>query len=232
MFEQYKQAISEQRLEGYRNGCDDLNTLARCMWNAALCEAFYPSLLHLEVGLRNSLNKAGTSAFRDPLWFKRPFLCDRCQEDVSIAENELNKEGKDCTNPGRIIAELKFGFWTRLFSRQYEAILWNNGIFISTAFPDAHKRVRVRKTLAARFDRIRRFRNRIFHYENILNYNFPQHHADIMETMNWFSPSLSRINTAIDRFAIVSSTDYYNDLREKLKIQMPAAVVAAAPSPA
>ncbi len=223
MFEEYKKTISEQRLEAYRNGYNDLETMARCLWNAALSEAFYPSLLHLEVGLRNSMYRAGTLAFRDPLWFKHSFLCDRCQEDVGVAEYELNRARKDSTDPGRIIAELKFGFWTRLFSRHYEFILWNNGTFISAAFPNAHRRLRVRSKLAARFDRIRNFRNRIFHYEKILNYNFPQHHADILETMSWFDPSLNQVNAIIDRFPTVSSAAYYNDLREKLKIQMTAA---------
>ena len=217
MFENYQKAISPQRLESYRqNGSDDTDTLTRCVWNIALCEAFYPSLQHLEVGLRNSLHHAAEKAFNDKKWFKRPFLCDKAKEDIRYAEALLKEKGKDFYDPGRVIAELNLGFWVRLFSKHYDRVLWGNKIFIHSAFPYANKKIRVRKILASRFNKIRQFRNRIFHYEPILRYNLGVHHYQILESMNWIEPSLYKTNKLIDRFHKVIDENYYRALREKL----------------
>ena len=137
-------------------------------------------------------------------------------EDVADAEYELRQKGRDINDVGRVLAELKLGFWTRLFSRHYDALLWHNGTFITTAFPFANKQNRQRSNLATRFDQIRRFRNRVFHYEPILNNDLRKVHSDILETMGWIEPSLGQANSIIDRFNLVIEPYYFNQLKAKI----------------
>ena len=221
MFEAFKNAVSSQRLEGYRlNGCRDAEVFGRYLLNVALCESFYPSLQHLEVGLRNALYKAGNVAFRDTMWFTRSFMDNRSIEDIVDAQNKLQRESKDHLDPNRIVAELKFGFWTRLFGRHYEGYLWRDRAFFATAIPYASRRERQRTNLATRFDRIRYFRNRIFHHEPILDYDLARHHDDIIEAMNWIDPALVKANSIVDRFSEISGREFYTDLMTKVSDEL------------
>ncbi|WP_177420368.1 Abi family protein [endosymbiont of Lamellibrachia barhami] len=68
-------------------------------------------------------------------------------------------------NPGRIIAELNFGFWSSMLDKCYEQVLWPQ--LIKTAFPYMPRKIRTRKVLSQQFHKIRQLRNRIFHHEPI-----------------------------------------------------------------
>ena len=64
---------------------------------------------------------------------------------------------------GRVVAELNFGFWTALMDRRYEQVLFPK--LLKPCFPYMPRHERTRKNVSARFERIRRLRNRIFHHE-------------------------------------------------------------------
>jgi hypothetical protein len=57
--------VSAQRIGSYRRGTasDDEEVLARYLWNIALCEALYPSLHFLEIGLRNVVFEAAAATY-------------------------------------------------------------------------------------------------------------------------------------------------------------------------
>jgi hypothetical protein len=191
MLEEFSHIFSSQRLESFRQrGSDDLDMVTRCLWNTALCESLYPTLQLLEVGMRNKIHEALTFCNRTPLWFKGAFLCIQCKEDIEAAENELIKEGRDPNNPGRVVAELNFGFWTRLFNRHYQTYLWNNRTFTGRVFPNATNIQRTRHTLSVRVDNIRRFRNRVFHHQPILSSKLQDRYNDIIELFEWIDPTL------------------------------------------
>ncbi len=222
MFNDFRTAISLKRLESYRqNGKDDLDTVSRCLWNVSLCEAFYPSLQLMEVGLRNAIHSALSFSYRTPLWFKEPFLCQMCKEDVVQAENELSSEGKDPADPDHLVSSFRFGFWVRLFGKHYQVPLWNNKTFLIRTFPHAKATERTRSVLAERVDKIRRFRNRVFHHESILKYNLGKRHAEIVEFVGFVNPALSTTLGIIDRFPLVHSTAYFQQIETNLKIHCP-----------
>jgi hypothetical protein len=64
--------------------------------------------------------------------------------------------------PGKIVAELMFGFWTYLVADSHEKTIWVP--YLHKAFPPGTDRDRVSQALTA----IREFRNRVAHHENIL----------------------------------------------------------------
>lgn len=217
MFDSFSKGISVARIDAYRStGSNDLEVLTNCMWNTALSEAFYPSLQYLEVSLRNSMHNALTFTNRNPRWFKTAIMCARCAEDVQKAEKELVKDGKDHNDPNRMVAELGFGFWTRLFNKHYQQPLWNNKGFLMNAFPNATPQQRFRPTFSSRIDEIRRFRNRLFHHERILGYNLTKLHSEIIETIGWVSKDVQVAAQTIDRFPVVNNRDYQEKLRGDL----------------
>jgi hypothetical protein len=94
---------------------------------------------------------------------------------------------------GKIIADLKFGFWTALFDRTIYAVLAGSPIRIFTNLPTAANRTMVHQKLI----RVRDFRNRMYHNEPVIfskdaigNPVFSldqarQIHMDIMELFLW-----------------------------------------------
>jgi hypothetical protein len=65
---------------------------------------------------------------------------------------------------GKIIADLKFGFWTALFDNTHYSILLGVPIQIFSNLPPGANRNNVHQTLI----RINKFRNRVYHNEPII----------------------------------------------------------------
>lgn len=215
LFPIVSQCISSKRIEAYReSGDSDLDTLTKSVWNICLCEAIYPVLQNLEIGLRNTIHASAEKSFRNPLWFTAnpPIVGVEERTKVAQAERKLRRRMKPI-EPGRMVAELNFGFWTSLFDVRYDRVLLNRPNFLKEAFPYMVKASRTRGTLSRRLNGIRALRNRVFHHERILNRNLAQDYAEIIETMDWINPMLREITQTIDRFTTVNSPVFYNQLK-------------------
>lgn len=219
-----QRAISTARFDAYRRPTDteDLDAVARYLWNIALSEALYPTLQALEVTLRNSLNTAIGNHFNDPLWFDRQpsFMRQLELDKIAGAEQELLRTQKPL-EAGRVVAELSFGFWTSLLDVYYEQILWRT--LLKPAFPNMPRRIRTRRELSARLNRIRKLRNRVFHHESILNWHHPglqPQHAQVLEIIGWMNRDMRDSIALIDRFPAVNaqgSSFYHNRVEQYLR---------------
>src|SRR6266404_3014810 len=120
LYQQLRDVCSSDRIEAYQaGGGDEIDALVLYVWNTALCESLYPSLQNLEIGLRNRLNDALVKSYNDPEWYEDPAILDQVGlNKIKEAKQTLVDEEKEITS-SRVIAELSFGFWTRLFSVQY-----------------------------------------------------------------------------------------------------------------
>jgi hypothetical protein len=174
-----------------------LDTLARYSWNSYLGASLYPTLLHLEVAFRNRLHDAVASRY--PIgpwqdvdcWLGRvpPILAPSEFAQVQVATDRLRRTGKPIT-PGRVVAELTFGFWTNLLDVRYEQrqVLWPP--LLEKAFPHLPAVHRTRRVVAKRFNMLRRLRNRVFHYEPIWHWrDLSNQHEMLLEAISWLSPS-------------------------------------------
>lgn len=205
--------ISKERLEGYRRRLEKagrpsnrLDCYASYNWNIALSASFYSSLQALEVSLRNTIHHHASNHFQSDTWFKMPgLLFPKEQKKIDQAISVL-KDNKKNPSPGRILAELSFGFWTSLFNTRYDQILWHP--LIKRTFPFMDARNRTRKVLSKRLNQIRWLRNRIYHYEPIWYYrDLKDHHARIIETINWIEPNMKKMIMPIDTFHECSHPD-------------------------
>ncbi|MDI3340141.1 MAG: hypothetical protein QJR03_06370 [Sphaerobacter sp.] len=162
-------SVSEERLESYRpEGGSDDDMLANYLWNLALSEALYPSLQAVEVTLRNRICTGGLVVHGTSLWFCEDAIFQLTSHEVDAyqaAVARLQDRGKPVT-AGRIIAELRFGFWVSLFNKPHNAYWKQAGSqMLKQIFPHAPKRFRARYQIQPRLARVRDLRNRVFHHE-------------------------------------------------------------------
>lgn len=157
-------ALSHERMSGYRDRLHDSgnnNLLAHYVWNMALSESLYPALQVLEITLRNAIHREAGQHFGRPDWYSDSIIHAKDRDAVSKAEKTLIGMRRPLA-PYRIIAELK------------------------PCFPYMPRHQRTRKNLSARFEKIRRLRNRVFHHEPIWHWqNLADQHQGILEAIAW-----------------------------------------------
>lgn len=226
-----RRALSSGRLERYRpKGGDDLAMAAHYVWNMELCRELYQPLGALEVVLRNAVHETLRRHYGMDDWYdhgganpKAPALLKNEEQSVDTAKKEIRRDKKreiaqgiDPVTPGRVIAALRFGFWTSLLDSAYGTSpkgpqFWTptNGL-LTQVLPHAgtyytEHRGRVHR----RFNDLRILRNRVFHYEPIC-YGIALEggrfvpltdlHTQLIEAIGWASPTLQRTVQHFDRF--------------------------------
>ncbi|HCY00453.1 MAG TPA: hypothetical protein DG754_09970 [Bacteroidales bacterium] len=192
---------------------DEKKAIQHYQCNIQISEAFYPCLSVLEVALRNAVNRELITKFGVDDWYNRLHLTpglSKLLKEINVAQNNITKR-KELINPSKVVAELTFGFWTRLFNSEFELILWKD---LRRAFPFMPKKMRQRKNVSAPINVFRTFRNRVFHNEPICwNLTKLQHiHSDMIIVMGWINNDLPTWITTFDRFDSV-----LNEVKKKLK---------------
>jgi len=200
--EKVKNKISEERLSAYQEklkSTKKIELFSHYIWNMVLSESLYSGLHILEITLRNTIHSSATKHFKGDDWLLRKDIISGNYEikELEKAQKKIER-GKKEVSPGRIIAELRFGFWTSLFNARYEQILWRH--IIKRAFPYMPNRIRTRKMLSKRLNEIRDLRNRVFHHEPIWYWNLRQKHNEILDTISWAEPAMREFVMANNNF--------------------------------
>ena len=99
-----------------QDGADEITTLARYLWNIAVCESLYSPLQMVEIALRNAAHAAFSHHYKTDKWYDNAPSNPFGQRQLDIAKESLAKRNKPVT-PGHVVAELHFGFWTAFFNR-------------------------------------------------------------------------------------------------------------------
>jgi hypothetical protein len=225
-------SVSSERLAAFDKGTleggkpdPERVILTRYAYNVALCEALYPLMHMLEVTLRNAVWRGvatrhpGSGAldangFLD-CWLdgdpkQRPVVLREVhQRQVAEAKADITKDGRQVTE-GRLIAELRLGFWTGLFGSGYGKVspsdprLWPS--LFAEVFPHLDEAVWNRAKVADRLNHLRLLRNRAFHHEPIWSRKLKKDEANILEVLGWISPeaqayarTLSRVSTVVQQ---------------------------------
>lgn len=151
------------------------------------------------------MNETLKQYFNDPNWFEN-CLPVEFLPFVSEATQKITAHRKTIT-ADRIIAELNFGFWNRLFNRNYTGLLWKP---LRLIFKNTPKHLRQRDTIADVLYRIRTLRNRIYHYEPIFGnlQDIEKQYNEMLTFLTWIDNDLPKMLTDIDRF---------NDILKKAK---------------
>lgn len=151
---------------------------------------YYILLAILEVSLRNSISDY-FSKHIDNNWMENDFLNNNSKKRIKEVKSRLSQRS-DSLSTDKILAELSFGFWTALFRKDYAPIMRTKAIkHIFPNLPSKDERFIDRNYINKKLNHIRVFRNRIFHYEKIINKSeFSEIDADIYEILEFFDTDI------------------------------------------
>lgn len=180
------QTISTERLIPYLSMVQGDRNKAIHLYerNTVTSERFYGPLQALEISLRNSIHRTvATGKGRDD-WYNETALLDDPEIEMIVNAKSNIQRALKTETPGRVIAELTFGFWLQLMTARYEKTLWVPHIhkcFPKVARPD-------RNLIYTRFNKIRILRNRVAHHERIIHRNLGIDYQRILEALQWMCP--------------------------------------------
>jgi hypothetical protein len=152
--------------------------------NWRLSSGLFETIGGFEVALRNSVHLTLSGAFQSDAWYDHvPFSWWKHEAlAVQRAKDQIVSRKKHLV-PGRVIAELNFGFWCGITGKPYVPTLWIP--HLHKAFP--HKRL-AHRDAHRRLNEIRELRNRIAHHECILHIKLDDEYSRILEALGWICP--------------------------------------------
>jgi hypothetical protein len=183
--------LSAPRLTTYlrATGGDLDRAVELYLWNAAVAGALWEVLGHVEVVLRNVLHDALTARHqrlgRAGQWYDPAReLAQHARDDITRARQRLERAGAPLL-PGKIVAELSFGFWRFLLARRYTAALWPALRPAFRYLPGSDRRL-----LEAPVARLHVLRNRVAHHEPLLAEPLPDRYTDLLHVVGYVHPQL------------------------------------------
>jgi hypothetical protein len=184
--------LSVPRMRDYLAQCggDPVAGLDLYRWNTAASGAFWETLGHLEIVLRNvladRLAARHAALGRRGSWLDDPTgeLDRRALADIREARRRVSTKRK-IPSDGQTISELPFGFWRYLLARRYNTVLWPD---LAGGFPYAPNRARA--TVEAPVERLHLFRNRLAHHERIWSEPLSDRYADILTLLGYVDPTI------------------------------------------
>ena len=171
----YESTYSAERLSAfaYTNIDTMQNVVDNYGNNIKISQAIYPELCTLEIILRNSINDV-LSKHISATWIEDEISCNKWldKSEYNTLLKVYNETDEECKlslksfTVGKIVANLNFGFWTNLCVKKYNSNIWNKPKCFYGVFPNYPEKPSI-NIIAKKLYAIRRFRNRVFHYEKI-----------------------------------------------------------------
>jgi hypothetical protein len=208
----FERLFSTGRLARFYQAARQDTTEASTLYaaNIQLSESLYPCLAVAEVALRNALHRQLSYLCRSPDWYSLLPAHDRALADLQPELDKAQKyirDRRETLSTDKVVAELTFGFWSSLFNRAYELVLWKQ---LRLAFPHLPKPDRQRATVSATINTVRQLRNRVYHHEPVA-WRLPQlqqQYEQVCTLVGWLDPQLLTWLQPIDRFPTVWQAEY------------------------
>lgn len=184
-----EQYLSTPRLSTYVRSCsgDREQAVRLYRWNASVASAFGEVLGHGEVILRNAMHEQLTilqhSRGRQREWFDDPALSTEARSDIVHARRRAGP----AASPGKIVAELTFGFWRYLLAKRYAPTLWPA---LRHGFPHLPRAGDARRVLEGHVIDLHKLRNRIAHHEPLLSVPLQDRVASLRFTLDAINPQI------------------------------------------
>lgn len=190
-----KNVLSETRLATFEDAITPVcpwsplnSALALYAWNARISGAMLPPLHICEVVVRNAVSDA-ISAIYGPQWPWNPAFAGSLPNKGKFKMRDHLESKRYLLTTGKIIPELAFNFWQKMFTERFDLQIWNAELFKTMPHLDAtwtvqHARGRIHNDL----ETIRRLRNRIAHHEPIFTRNLAHDFQQIKELIGFRCP--------------------------------------------
>jgi hypothetical protein len=203
--------LTPARLHSYRVVCggDRSAALALYDWNTQLSGALHEVLGMFEVVFRNALDRElrrlNRTKGRSSPWYQATDLFpgrqgQRAADEVRSARQRATRWWARPEEPGKVIAELNFGFWRFLCARHYLTSMWVPAL--AHAFPGhpaGERPDRVRSDVESRVQRLHFVRNRVAHHEPLHERDIGSDYADLLVVCGWICSESRRWIDATSR---------------------------------
>lgn len=203
---------SQPRLGPYRAAsANDYESFLLYCWNIQLAEALIPTIAIFEVTLRNAVHTALTAHTQTDWWFPLVLQPDAWANIEKLIDRITPTHGSSPTS-GKVISEITFGFWQKLFARKYSDLWWPNRApqLLLGVFPHHPNPARdTRNQLELRLEYFVRLRNRAVHHETIFDGIVPPNrprlpvdtlHEQLIETLAWLDEDAANLAICLSRF--------------------------------
>ncbi|WP_122317674.1 Abi family protein [Pseudomonas cichorii] len=180
-------ALSPARFATYEaaaraSGLSPEDAVTLYAWNAHVSGALLTPLHICEVAVRNAVADALTAVYGKHWPWDRNF-----ENSLPISKGLGYQQRQDLINTrtrfrttDRIVVELKFVFWEKMFTSRHDQRIWNAHLF--SLFPNLDPTQTVsahRLRLATDLEAIRLLRNRIAHHEPIFKRNLSEEFSKV-----------------------------------------------------
>lgn len=212
--------ISQPRLNRFLKAADNSKSKAQKLYriNLRTSQAFYPVLNLFEIFLRNIIYYQVSSYLANPNWIireKNGFMSDTSlrrshyylKSCIQKAEKTIKRRGGTIT-PGKIIAEQSLGIWTSFFDPHHYRLI--GGVVIH-CFPNKPAHIN-RSAISKKLNRIREFRNRVYHNEPIC---FDGNKVDFSEAIS-IKNEIYELYEWID-VDLMEYVEYFNGIDAKIQ---------------
>lgn len=182
--------LSQPRFTRYLQHCsnDREKALELYQWNLELSASFIVPLHLLEISVRNAVVDALSSVYTENWPWDQNFLLSlpAPTRGYNPRNNLLHQANMPNPTMGKVVAELKFVFWEKMFRSRFDERIWKP--HIKKIFPNAPTDLRVsdiRQQIFNDIQSIRRLRNRIAHYEPIFTRDIEDDYNKIYKLVSW-----------------------------------------------
>lgn len=202
-WEFYEFHFGAARLKHYLTECGGDQDQAKLLyeWNSDISAAFWESLGHLEVGLRNAIdrqmNARHAAKGRTGHWIfdevrelgrdagrgTRRHAYPYADIDTAISRVRKNRMPMDS---GQVISEISFGFWHQMVSKS-QMFLWPD---LAAAFPSMKGRNQT--LVSTKVGALRDLRNRIGHHHRIWASDLEKKFDDLIALAGYIEPDFGR----------------------------------------
>lgn len=173
-----REALSLLRIRTYEQavvfvGDSGLATIALYDWNAQVSAAFMAPLHICEVVIRNAVSDALTAVYGDRWPWSPVFEASLPNPRIGYnPQRNLASARQGQLSTGKVIAELKFVFWQKMFTGRHDVRLWDPHLRRVLPNLDPGKTVAaLRIEVYGALEHVRLLRNRIAHHEPIFKRN-------------------------------------------------------------
>jgi hypothetical protein len=195
-----RDALSPPRIETYERAvvvAGDIGPAAIALydWNAQISGAFMAPLHICEVVVRNAVSDALTALYGDRWPWSPVFEASLPTSRFGYSpRRDLADARRGQVTTGKVIPELKFVFWQKMFTGRHDVRVWEPHLRRVLPNLDASKSVAdLRLAIYDELEEIRKLRNRIAHHEPIFARNLTNDLAKVealirfrcQHTANW-----------------------------------------------
>lgn len=128
--------------------------------------------------MRNKIDLVFSKYLGENWIFQSQFIIGRNKENMASALSHIKDTNKNPADKDHIISELSLGFWVYFFLPTYNDVLWKRYPQMLNEIFDNSKDISILYRIFIKLNRIRMYRNKIFHYGSLLVVNEEQNRPE------------------------------------------------------